>query len=118
MPDINSPYDVLGMNCDASDDEIKRAYRALAKSNHPDLGGDQAAIGASVGIAVATSAPIRSLVDERTAAIYEIGVDNLQLSPASGNNASETEEFERGLIDLRRRTGLFAEHEGDVGVTQ
>ena len=68
--------------------------------------------------AVATSAPIRSLVDERTAAIYEIGVDNLQLSPASGNNASETEEFERGLIDLRRRTGLFAEHEGDVGVTQ
>jgi uncharacterized protein (TIGR02186 family) len=68
--------------------------------------------------AVATSAPIRSLVDERTAAIYEIGVDNLQLSPASGNNASETEEFERGLIDLRRRTGLFAEHQGDVGVTQ
>ncbi len=68
--------------------------------------------------AVATSAPIHSLVDERTAAIYEIGVDNLQLSPASGNNASETEEFERGLIDLRRRTGLFAEHEGDVGVTQ
>ena len=68
--------------------------------------------------AVATSAPIAKLIDERTAAIYEIGVGSLQLSPASGNSAGETEEFERGLIDLRRRAGLFAEHEGDVGVTQ
>ena len=68
--------------------------------------------------AVATSAPIAKLVDERTAAIYEIGVSNLQLSPASGNSSAETSEFEQGLIDLRRRSGLFAEHEGDVGVTQ
>ena len=68
--------------------------------------------------AIATSAPIRDLVDERTAAIYEIGVDNLQLSPASGASPAQTSAFERGLIDLRRRTGLFAEHEGDVGVTQ
>lgn len=68
--------------------------------------------------AVATSAPIAKLVDERTAAIYEIGVSNLQLSPASGNSPAETSEFERGLVDLRRRSGLFAEHEGDVGVTQ
>ncbi len=68
--------------------------------------------------AVATSAPIRSLVDERTAAIYEIGVSNLQLSPASGNARAQTSEFEQGLVALRRRTGLYAEHEGDVGVTQ
>ncbi len=68
--------------------------------------------------AVATSAPIAKLVDERTAAIYEIGVSNLQLSPASGNSPRETAEFERGLVDLRRRAGLYAEHEGDVGVTQ
>ena len=68
--------------------------------------------------AVATSAPIKQLIDERTAAIYEIGVGSLQLSPASGNTSKETGEFEAGLIDLRRRAGLFAEHEGDVGVTQ
>ena len=68
--------------------------------------------------AVATSAPIARLVDERTAAIYEIGVSNLQLSPASGASPAETAAFERGLIDRRRRTGLFAEHEGTVGVTQ
>ena len=31
------PYKVLGLSPDASDEEVKRAYRALAKKYHPDL---------------------------------------------------------------------------------
>ncbi len=34
---IQDPYKVLGVSPDASDDEIKRAYRLLAKKYHPDL---------------------------------------------------------------------------------
>ncbi|MGL4542437.1 MAG: TIGR02186 family protein, partial [Polymorphobacter sp.] len=68
--------------------------------------------------AVATSAPIAKLVDERTAAIWEIGVSSLQLSPTGEASPEQTEIFERGLIDQRRRAGLFAEHEGAVGISQ
>jgi DnaJ-class molecular chaperone len=41
---MKTPYEVLGVKPDASADEIRKAYRRLAKKNHPDLHpGDAAA---------------------------------------------------------------------------
>ena len=37
MPDKRDYYDVLGLAKNASEDEIKKAYRKLAKQHHPDL---------------------------------------------------------------------------------
>ncbi|WP_066527461.1 TIGR02186 family protein [Sphingobium tyrosinilyticum] len=68
--------------------------------------------------AVASSRPITDVVDDRTAAIYELGVNKLQLSPSSLNESAELDRFQAGLIDLRERTGLFAERQGSVEITQ
>ncbi len=67
--------------------------------------------------AMASSRPITNIVDERTAAIYELGVDKLQLSPSSLNESAELDRFQAGLVDLRRRFGLFVERPGAVEIT-
>lgn len=63
--------------------------------------------------AVASSRPIADIVDERTAAIYEIGLANLSLSPSNFEGEEQLGRFEAGLIDLKQRQRLYVE-QGDA----
>jgi uncharacterized protein (TIGR02186 family) len=67
--------------------------------------------------AVASSRPIPDLVNERTAAIYELGLQNLQLSPGGGALPEKERRFEAGLLDLRTRQKLYAEHPRGVEIS-
>jgi len=67
--------------------------------------------------AVASSRPIADLVDERTAAVYELGIQNLQLSPGTGALPEKARRFEAGLLDLRRRDALYSENPSGVEIT-
>jgi uncharacterized protein (TIGR02186 family) len=67
--------------------------------------------------AVASSRPIGQVVDERTAAIFELGLAKLQLSPSSLSDTAEIHRFADGLNDLRRRNGLYVEAPGSVEIT-
>jgi uncharacterized protein (TIGR02186 family) len=67
--------------------------------------------------AVASSRPIADLIDERTAAIYELGVHNLQLSPGGGALPEKERRFEAGLLDLRERRNLYQENPHGVEIS-
>ena len=68
--------------------------------------------------AIASSQPIERLVDDRTAAIYELGLDSLQLSPGGGALPDKERRFESGLLDLRKRQGLYVENPKGVEIAQ
>ena len=68
--------------------------------------------------AVAATRPITQIADERTTAIYEIGIRNLQLSPASGADDGISRTFETGLIAARQKAGLFTERSDGVQITR
>ncbi|WP_203309046.1 TIGR02186 family protein [Sphingomonas beigongshangi] len=67
--------------------------------------------------ALASSRPIERIVDERTRAIYELGLGSLQLSPGAGTLSDVQERFQQGLVDLKRRSGLYVEAPHAVEIT-
>jgi uncharacterized protein (TIGR02186 family) len=67
--------------------------------------------------AVASSRPISKIVDEKTAAIYELGLPWLQLSPIGAIDPEEQTRFSSGLVDLRVRKGLYKQDDGAVSLS-
>src|SRR5262249_60197755 len=64
------PYQILGVGREATQEEIRKAYRRLAKDNHPDLHpGDKGAEGRSKEIAAAYDI----LGDEKKRARFDSG---------------------------------------------
>lgn len=67
--------------------------------------------------AVAASRPIPEIVDDKTADIYELGLDHLQLSPAGAIDSEEINGFTEGLVDLKSRNQLFKNLPNSVEIT-
>lgn len=68
--------------------------------------------------AVASSRPVDELVDERTAAIFELGTRFIQLSPVGEIEPIEQARFARGLVDMRQREGLYSENPQGVRISE
>ncbi len=68
--------------------------------------------------AVASSRPVSEIVDERTAAIFELSTEFIQLSPSGQIEPEEQARFARGLVELRRRQGLYQEDPQGVRISE
>lgn len=68
--------------------------------------------------AVASSRPISKIVDDKTAAIYELGLPWLQLSPIGAYDPQEQARMSAGLVDLMQREGLYKQDFKGVSVSE
>jgi uncharacterized protein (TIGR02186 family) len=68
--------------------------------------------------AVASSKPIKQIVDDKTAAIYELGLPWLQLSPIGAYNPKEQARFSSGLVDLMQREQLYKDDPKGVKISE
>ena len=71
-------YQTLGVERNASPDDIKKAYRKLANKHHPDKGGDQAKF-KDISVAYDT------LGDPQKKAEYDMGGSNPHINMRTGN---------------------------------
>ena len=71
---MNDPYKTLGVSCDATDEEIKKAYRDLARKYHPDNYADS---------------PLAELCEEKMKEINE-AYDAIRKSRAEGSGANQS----------------------------
>jgi len=68
--------------------------------------------------AVASSRPIDKIVDARTAAIYELGLPFLQLSPIGTIDPGEQVRFASGLVSMMADDQLYRQDPGGVRVKE
>ena len=68
--------------------------------------------------AVAASRPVNEIVDGKTAAIYELGLPWLQLSPIGAIDPAKQRHFAAGLVDLLGRGGLYRQDPRGVSIKE
>ena len=91
---MKNPYEILGVSENASDEEIKKAYRKLAKQYHPDNYTDN---------------PLKELADEKMKEIND-AYDTIQKMRATGGgqqggfygNGTQANGQENGYTRIRR----------------
>ncbi len=82
---MNDPYKVLGVSPDATDEEVKKAYRNLARKYHPDN---------------YVNNPLADLVEEKMKEINE-AYDTIQKMRSSGSSQKSTNTSGISLSQIR-----------------
>ena len=96
-----SHYSVLGVGADASQEEIKNAYRKLAKAYHPDVSGDPD----SVALFREVTEAYRVLTDPETRSKYDM--EMLARSEQTKHEREKRMRFEEWKQDQTREDVLL-----------
>lgn len=101
-------YQTLGVPPSATPDQIRRAYRALAKVHHPDVSNDKQAAKTFARIAAAYEV----LSDRRKRAAYDRTMGERQ--PRPGPAQRDAEDLRQGHYTWVSVAGAPSKHEVDL----
>lgn len=109
---MDGPYKILGVSEDASEDEIKKAYRTLVKKYHPDLHPDDTEAASKMQEINAAYDMIKSGKDSagRPVDMNEPKYSDMDYSTSSGfygGRAEADEEDELEIAELLIRSGQY-----------
>lgn len=99
---MNDPYSILGVSAGATDEQIKSAYKALAKKYHPDNFSDDN--------------PLKELAKEKMQQIND-AYDQIQTMRRNGtqsNQGAESNQSGQGNQGGYQYTGVYAEIRRDI----
>ena len=107
-----SPYEVLGVSRGASAEEIRKAYRALAKKYHPDVNSspDAARMTAMINEAydVLTSTPKENVYDPFSFTAPPIPEDPVEVYKREYKARKIKEAREKALMKAKFESGLYS----------
>ena len=109
-----NPYDILGVSKNASEDEIKSAYRKLAKQYHPDLNPDNDEAAQKFKD---ISAAYEFLTDSEKRAAFdrgEIDMDGQPTGAGMGGGRQFYRDFAGGPGGARYQTHIDPDDLGDI----
>lgn len=94
-----NPYEALGVAKDATADEIRAAYRKLAKKHHPDKGGDKERMAAINDAYAVLSDPNRRKRYDDTGKTDETDIDAevRQVITVAFNKVIDNNDLDRGI---------------------
>jgi len=109
------PHVVLGVQAGASSATIKAAWRRLARTNHPDLTGDDPAA-SRLAIIAATNADLKKLVEEgkfREDLYHRLAVVPIRVPPLAERREDIPDLVEYFMDQISHATGLPKRRIGD-----
>ncbi len=92
---MKDPYSVLGISSDATDEEVKNAYRALARKYHPDNYGDDN--------------PLKDLANEKMQEINAAYDEILRMRAGGGSSYKGGSTYYDSYSGTGSSSGVYAE---------